>query len=104
MFGFLKRAAIREHSKLMYQNGLSVNFIAGFDPELASSIEQQVSAINRSWVRGEMLNEDHAKLMLAANKALRKAYDKTPARFAKTFDEEYAPLLGWREYHSRLEG
>ena len=83
MLGFLKKAQCREHLKLVYQNSHAVNYIAAFDAELASTVSAQTQAVQATWVPGELLEPDHALLVLKANKALRKAYDQTPGRFTK---------------------
>lgn len=103
MFGFLKKKIAREHLKLMYQNAIAVEYIQAFDHELANSLRAQFNAVNSKWTPGQPLPDDLVDLMLNANKALRRIYDQTPAKYLKSFDQEYQPIMGWKNYYGNFE-
>ena len=103
MFGFLRKKNAREHLKLMYQNEMSVEYIHAFDAELANSVRSQTKAVKNIWDVGLPLPDDFVDLMLNAHRALRRVYDQTPAKYLRSFDEEYQPILGRKEYFERFE-
>lgn len=99
MFGFLQNAAKREALKLNYQNKMAANFVTAFDPVLAQSVMSLLEQASATWEPGQLMPKNILEAMFRANKALRLAYDKTPARHAKSFDEAYRPIMGWKEYY-----
>ncbi len=98
MFGFLKRAVLKEHMKLVYQNNLAAHFIAIFDPELANVARSQVESLYIFWSPGKEIPNPIAKSVLNTNIRLRRAYDQTAAKYGKSFDEAFKPIMGWDQY------
>lgn len=43
--------------------------------------------------------QDLLEAMFNANKSLRIAYDKTPMRHASSFDRQFTPTQGWKNYY-----
>lgn len=104
MFDFIKRRILKEHMKLVAQNYSALQYLSAFLPLAASQQYSEVLRdVNRTWRPGERLSDDTLRLMLKVNKELRRAYDASPARAfgMKSFDDEFKPLLGWKDYYSQ---
>lgn len=98
MFGFFDKALTKEHMKLMYQNSMASNFLMRFDPSLAEKAARQVDSIQLIWQPGKKLPHGVADSLLSVNRELRRAYDQTPARYSKKFDDAFQPIMGWKAY------
>jgi len=99
MFGIFRRAAQREALKLQYQNHMASIFISAFDPALHREVTLLLDTVRAGWTPGGKMPPDMLEEMFKANKALRIAYDKTPPRHIRTFDQEFSPMLGWKTYY-----
>jgi hypothetical protein len=98
VFGVFKRAVRREAIKLQYQNHRASSLIAAFDPALHREVTLLLDESQARWTPGEEMPPDILDAMFRANKALRIAYDRTPLRHIKKFDQEFTPVRGWRAY------
>ena len=104
MFGFFKKRVAKEQAKLVYQNYMASTYIETFDPEIAQIAKRQIESIHLIWQVGKSMDPSIVESLMSTNKSLRTAYDQTPGRYFKKFDDEFVPLLGWDEwYQTKLE-
>ncbi len=101
MFGFLKQNMVKEHLKLILQNGYALEYIDAFyNDESTAEYKTQVEAISESFMPGNLLNDIDTQKMLEINKALRALYSNSSGpRTMKPFDKEFQPQLGWKQIY-----
>ncbi|MCC0055588.1 MAG: hypothetical protein H6883_05580 [Rhodobiaceae bacterium] len=103
MLGFLNKLAAKEHIKLMYQNYRAATFLHGFEPELAQIALRQVESLQLIWAPGKVFPAEVAKSLMNTNRALRRAYDGRRYMGLKSFDQEFQPILGWKDYYKSFD-
>lgn len=105
MFGFLKRQMRREHFKLVVMNSYAAEYLAAF-PDLidGEAIVLQAKAVRAGWQPGLTLSDEDAEAALKLNRLLRRAWDRLPQMLKrKPFDDQFAPLGGWKTAFQRYE-
>ena len=105
MFGFLKRQLRREHFKLVVMNSYAAQYLAAFHELVdGEAVVRQSNEIHSRWRPGDTLTGDDADASLRLNRTLRSAWDQLPRSLKpKPFDDQFAPLGGWKAAFKRYE-
>ena len=109
MFGFWKKAVLRNNIKLVHQNFIAASAYELLEKEggLEFGLENGftfASVCERTRFISGTLDEDGALSLelaeesLELNKFLRRYYDNTASHYVQSFDEAHQPVLGWPRY------
>lgn len=104
MLGRDDNERMKAHMKLFGQTFMAHSYCRAFmGQDESAALGELLSRIQDIWKPGELLTDAQAHDLGAANEALRRVYDAAPGRenTRKSFEEQFLPAVGWKEYFAR---
>jgi hypothetical protein len=103
IFGIFKKRMQRENAKLVCQNYHAITYISGYyNKGNDAEFIEEMKNILQNWKYGDRLNSIQTAKMFEINKRYRLMYRNSIGGRLNPFDEEFKPLLGWKDFYSRV--